>query len=195
MPAMSGTLEIRIHLCDGAVRSFRQDDPARQRAVLSRLDPQRVFDEPVLVIGDSGQLGTIRTAAVLRIEVRGPIPEEWSFGHGFDSITVVAEQDFLADRTASESDRSPRTGDPYVVHAEVRDVCGGKTFLRVEGRVMPDAVRTNRLERMMQRPCMLARRDDREVVLMQLANVACFTVRPSVQLPAKALDLTEVRPS
>lgn len=190
---MSAALEIDVHFCDGSVRSFRQDDDEKHVRIQSRLDPQRVFDESMLVIGDDQQVGTIRTSAVLRIEVRGPRSAEWTFGHGIESVTVVDEAAFLAAPRAVDPSAMPRTGDPFVVHAEMRDVCGGRLFLQVEGAVMPEAVRVHRLERIMQRPCMLAQRADDHAVLIQLSNVACFTVRPVIQLPPKAIEAAEVR--
>lgn len=187
---MADPLQLAVHLADGSVRSFAQPDLQAAARAISRLHPERVFDEPVLLFGSPRGVATVRTSAVLRIEVRGPVPDDWPIGPGIDAITVIDAAEYAADGV-TPAELSPRTGEPYVVHAEARDVAGGSLFLRVEGRVMPEAVRVHRLERMMDRPCLLARRPDGTAVLIRLANVALFAVRPVLQLPGKAIEVHE----
>jgi hypothetical protein len=57
---------------------------------------------------------------------------------------------------------------------------------------MPEAVRVHRLERLMERPCLLARAGDGAVLLIQLDNVALLSARSVIELPAKAIEAAEV---
>jgi hypothetical protein len=185
---MSETLEIAVHLADGSVRRFACDGADAVRRALGRLHPDRVFDEPVLAIGSRLGMSTFRRAAILRVEVRGPVPDDWTHGPGIEAVAVVDEADFRAEQRTIGSPREVRTGDPYHVHAEVLQVGGESLFLRVDGRIAPEAVRVHRIERLMDRPCLHGRRSDGTAVLIQLENVAMLAVRPVVQLPTKVIE-------
>lgn len=189
---MAETLEIDVHLIDGSVRRFRQADPAGQASILSRLHPERVFGEPYLVFGQPGQIVSMRQAAVLRIEVRGSLPADWKFGAGIESIDAEDGAAFVAALTDDAPERAPRTGERYEAHAEVREVGGGKVFVKVVGAIMPETIRVHRLERLMEAGAFLVRTPN-GALLINLKNVVSLCVRPTFALPPSAIVADERR--
>ena len=54
MNSMDSGLEIRVHLINGDVSRFVQDDPEAAAALLSGIDPNRLFEQRELIIQDHG---------------------------------------------------------------------------------------------------------------------------------------------
>ncbi len=189
-------MEILVFLKNGSVHRYQQDDPQLIKQNLSRIDPQNFYSLETLAIGDQEQSTGFRSSDVLRVEFRAdPLPD-WSSLPHIATIRLLDEGEFRA--KAGESARQEerwKVGETFVAYAELEDCRGELFFLEASGQVLADSVRTRKLSRILEAPCLHIRRGEEAAILMNPANlsrVCAYTRDPS--LPVTALHARASEP-
>ena len=88
----NSSLEIHIHLTDGTVSRFVFEDAAAAGALLSSIQPNRIFTTPEVIIGSSHSMTMIQSASIDCIDFITQGYPGWPFAPKVrDAVEITAE--------------------------------------------------------------------------------------------------------
>lgn len=156
-------LDLRVHLLGGSVLELEQRTPAKARETLGHLNPQHIFDHPLITIAGDHQCTTLRTAFITSVEARFDGSVDWSYGPNLDQVDRISESEFTEAVSSGCRDESllrsrPRKdGDPFEGYDRIELAGGRVVHLRVHGTTRPRAVQARAVTRFFEGPSVLAR--------------------------------------
>ncbi len=186
------SLEIRIHLIDGSVVSFKQTDPGISRQIISQVQPERVFSQPYLTIAGASSLTGIPCAKVAALEFVTEVYPGWLFPQEITDIVEITEESFRAGylsfrEALRKREQAPAIGDPYVSYGEILLGGGKKFFVEVRG-VIRNVVEQRRLvHQVFSAACLVSRRREGGALLVNPANLLTVEFSPGPrEIPSTA---------
>jgi len=190
-------LEIRLGLADGSNLVYRQDDSVLAEKTLRRIEPERLFVQPTVVIGGDHHVSVFPSAQVVHVELRSELLPEWSFGTNFERLVLLDEETFQR-RLKDVADVSRRelkvgAGEDILGYALLEMRGGFRYRIGIHAKALPTTVRASRLTRILEVPVLHVRRGTGSAFLVNLANAVSLRVYPGMpELPPHALEAHEV---
>lgn len=129
-------LEIRIHLEDGRVAVFHQEDAQKAQRLLDHIQPGKLFAPPILGLGSATKMTAFQSRLVTRVDVIATTLPAWPFYGGVVDLQEITRENFenetRADRSQEPSvEEAARLQIPIQVYSELEMVSGERIFLRV----------------------------------------------------------------
>src|SRR6266849_5171014 len=186
-------LTIRFHLTDGSVHSFVQTDSAAARKIWDAVDPARLFARPRIVVGSEHSKSVFVSAETIRVDFLQHSFQCWNFPGGYSDIVELSEEEFRkhahVDQPALMAKREQQTpaGDLLVSFAKLQMRGGRPLFVMVEIPVKLPAESQSFMQFMLSKAAVHMRLRGGGIGVLNLANLAAYTVYPGVaQIPADA---------
>ena len=193
MNSMESGLEIRVHLINGDVSRFVQDDPEAAAALLSGIDPTRLFEQRELIIQDHGATTVFPWSAVVRVDLVMNDYPKWPFPHGVDRVVEITAEEFQEKythhTTHSLPDERPLAGTPLTTYVEAELINREKLYLAVHGRVELEGLipvdQSLRLHRFLHGPALYCQRKGSGAILINAESIVrlIYCPRPPETLP------------
>jgi len=200
-PTSKKVLTIRFHLTDGSVHSFVQPDDASARKLWEGVDPAKLFARPRIVIGSEHSKTVFVSAEIIRIDFLHESFQCWEFPGGYSDIVELSEEQFRShahlDQPALMEKREQPTpvGDLLVSFVKLQMRGGHPQFVMAEVPVKLPAESQSFMQFMLSKAAVHMRLRGGGIGVLNLANLAAYTVYPGVaQIPADAW-LAEPAPS
>ena len=183
--AATALLEIHVHLVNGSISRFVQDEPVEIDRILNHIHPEKVFNQPTIVIAGRHSMTALPTSAVARIDfVMDGFPG-WEFHRNLkDAVQITHEE--LRERyipiaeTSTRTDMAVPEGEVVTAFAEAELMGGERLYVEVQ----LTADRRTPLERGMllhqifTGSSLYARRRGGGGILINPANVVRITLYP-----------------
>jgi hypothetical protein len=177
-------MEIRIHLIDGSIATFIQDDLAAVEKILGGINPINVFSQQRIIIAGNYSVSAFIAAHVTKIDFVAEKGADWSFAPGFSDIVEISENRFRQSARLDEPlkmekrAKSVVAGDLFVAFLDIHLVNGNHVFLGLEGAVDLPAERFAKLQYLLSTPSLHIRLPTGGNSLLNLGNVLRFTSFP-----------------
>src|SRR5881296_3572877 len=186
-------LTIRFHLTDGSVHSFVQTDAAAAQKLWEGIDPARLFARPRIVVGSEHSKAVFVSAETVRVDFLHDSFQCWEFPGGYSDIVELSEEEFRKqarlDQPAQMTKREQPTpvGDLLVSFVKLQMRGGRPQFVMVEVPVKLPAESQSFMQFMLSKAAVHMRLRGGGIGVLNLANLAGYTVYPGVaQIPADA---------
>jgi hypothetical protein len=143
MNAYLSPLEIQIHLRDGNVTRFLQDDPEISRHILAHIHPDRIFTQPEILLAGEHSLTAYPSSAVTRMDLVMAGFPDWTFQGNICDISEITEIEFqerLASQIARKYPHLNQDGSRRVF-GEIELVTGQHLFREVHWKPMQDVAK------------------------------------------------------
>ena len=197
----SAVLTIRVHLTDGSVHSFAQADNVLARKIWDGVEPARLFARPRIVVGSEHSKAVFVSAEIVRVDFLHDGLQCWEFPGGYSDIVELSEEEFRdhahLDQPAlmAKREQPTPTGDLLVSFVELHMRGGRPLFVMVEVPVKLPAESQSFMQFMLSKAAVHMRLRGGGIGVLNLANLAGYTVYPGVaQIPADSW-LAEPTPS
>ena len=184
-------LTIRLHLTDGSVHSFAQADAAINEKLWDDIDPSRLFARQRIVIGSEHSKSVFVAAEVIRVDFLHHSFQCWEFPGGYSDIVELSEEEFRNhvhfDQPAlmAKREQPTPTGDLLVSFVKLQMRGGRPQFVMVEAPVKLPAESQSFMQFMLSKGSVHMRLRGGGIGVLNLANLAGYTVYPGVaQIPA-----------
>lgn len=183
MTATKYPLEIRVHLIDGSVSTFLQEDEFQARSIIGQIQPDRLFAQPSLLLAGSSSVTVIPCAKVNMVECVLDTFPNWSFLREITDIVECTQEayrsGFLAfrDSLAARS-HTPEVGDPFVSWGMLLMAGGGRFYFEARGIVRSLIEQRRLVHQITSSPCLISRRRDGGAVLVNPANIISIELSP-----------------
>src|SRR5438876_1788493 len=184
-------LTIRFHLTDGSVHSFAQTDSAAARKIWDAVDPARLFARPRIVIGSEHSKAVFVSMEIIRVDFLEDSFQCWEFPGGYSDIVELSEEEFHKHAHLDQPELMPKrehptpVGDLLVSFVQLQMRGGGPLFVMVEIPVKLPAESQSFMHFMLSKASVHMRLRGGGVGVVNLANLAGYTVYPGVaQIPA-----------
>jgi len=191
--ASKAALTIRFHLTDGSVHSFGQTDSATARKIWDGVDPARFFARPRIVIGSEHSKAVFVSAETIRVDFIQDSFQCWEFPGGYSDIVELSEDELRKhahlDQPALMAKRAQPTpvGDLLVSFVKLQMRGGHPLFVMVEMPVKLPAESQSFMQFMLSKASVHMRLRGGGIGVLNLANLAAYTVYPGVaQIPSDA---------
>ena len=198
---LKAALMIRFHLTDGSVHSFVQTDGAAARKFWEGVDPARLFARPRIVIGSEHSKSVFVSAETVRVDFLQDSFQCWEFPAGYSDIVELSEEEFRKHAHLDQPELMPKrehptpVGDLLVSFVKLHMRGGCPLFVMVEIPVRLPAESQSFMQFMLSKAAVHMRLRGGGIGVLNLANLAAYTVYPGVaQIPADAW-LAEPAPS
>jgi hypothetical protein len=193
MSTDSAAHELHVTSIDGRVSRFHVEGAAAVKELLERVQPNRVFTQPHLIVSDRCSLSIFPSAGVVRVDLVAERFPDWPFFHGATDIQELSLEEFEQryQPEAYEQASGPAEGAPIVVFAEVELASGQRVFLEAHARaeIRLPVEQGLFLQQLLSAHSLFARRRGGGAVLLNPANVVRLTFRPGpVTVPPHAID-------
>jgi hypothetical protein len=186
-------LTIRFHLTDGSVHSFIQSDGAAARKLWDDVEPAKLFARPRIVIGSEHSKAVFVSAEIFRVDFLQDSLQCWEFPGGYSDIVELSEEEFRKHAHLDQPELMPKrehftpAGDLLVSFVQLQMRGGRPLFVMVEIPVKLPAESQSFMHFMLSKASIHMRLRGGGVGVLNLANLAAYTVYPGVaQIPANA---------
>ncbi len=184
-------LTIRIHLTDGSVHSFVQSDAAAARKLWDGIEPARLFSCPRIVIGSQHSKAVFVSAETIRIDFLQDSFQCWEFPGGYSDIVELSEEEFRKHahldqpELMAKREQPAPVGDLLVSFAKLQMRGGRPQFVMIEIPIKLPAESQSFMQFMLSKAAVHMRLRGGGIGVLNLANLAAYTVYPGVaQIPA-----------
>ncbi len=193
---MPAVLEIRVHLEDGHVTEFVQNDPVVAQRILEAIQPNRLFTAPQLLIGSDHALTAFQPRLVVRLDLITDLDPRWSSSSVPLKTVEITEEEFET-RCHPRRDVQRLPSREMVVFNVAEMINGDRIFLQtymsgLEKRKLPTDVSTF-IQQVMTSGGLLARGRASGYIVLNPARMLRFTSYVGLQeMPANALPMTQL---
>jgi hypothetical protein len=184
-------LTIRIYLADGTTESFVQHDESQARKICEKLDYQRLFAQPRLIIAGEHFKSVFVTSHVVRVDVQHKSLDRWEFPAGYADVVSLSEEEFRAHAHLDEPEKMMRredctpVGDLLVSFLDLRMAGGAHFYLMTEFPVKLSVDNQFFVRFLLSKVSIPARLTCGGVAVINLANLISYNVFPGVaEVPA-----------
>src|SRR5712691_11040167 len=186
-------LTIRFHLTDGSIHSFVLTDDAAARKLWEGIDPARLFARPRIVVGSEHSKAVFVSAETVRVDFLHESFQCWEFPGGYSDIVELSEEEFRKHAHLGQPELMPKrehptpVGDLLVSFVKLQMRGGRPLFVMVEIPVKLPAESQSFMQFMLSKASVHMRLRGGGIGVLNLANLAAYTVYPGVaQIPADA---------
>lgn len=192
----STPLEIQLHLANGHVHRFVQDDPQAVEQILGAINP-RVFAQPHLTLFGAQSVATYPTAALTGIALKmEPMPESLlrmanKIPNGVAEVREISQADYHA----KLSQLKPfAAGQPGVSLNEIEFICGQRLWLEVKLQAASGEMQERQLvKHAFEGPSLICHRRGGGVSLWNRARMVSYRFAPGPDVPVSALPAEPMR--
>ena len=184
-------LTIRFHLTDGSVHSFAQADDTAAQKLWDGVDPARLFARPRIIIRSEYSKAVFVSTEIVRVDFLHDSFQCWEFPGGYSDIVELSEEEFRQharlDQPAlmAKRDQPTPVGDLLVSFVKLQMRGGRPLFVMVEIPVKLPAESQSFMQFMLSKASVHMRLRGGGIGVLNLANLAAYTVYPGVaQIPA-----------
>ena len=192
---------IRVHLTDGSVESFAQEDAAEAQKLWDRIEPSRLFSQSRLVLAGEHSKSVYVTAQVVRVDFIQKSNDCWKFPGGYSDIVELTEDDFRKhahldqpDQMAKRNHPTP-VGDLLVSFLKLHLTGGKPLFLMIEFPVKLPVESHSFMHFLLSKASFHMRLCGGGIGVINLANLLGYTVYPGVPQVPTDTWLAEPMPS
>jgi hypothetical protein len=186
-------LTIRLHLTDGSVHSFTQADAAINEKLWDAIHPSRLFAHQRIVIAGEHSKSVFVSTEVTRVDFIHDSFQCWEFPGGYSDIVELSEKEFREhahlDQPAlmAKREQPTPTGDLLVSFVKLQMRGARPQFVMVEAPVKLPAESQSFMQFMLSKGAVHMRLRGGGIGVLNLANLAGYTVYPGVaQIPGDA---------
>ena len=184
-------LTIRFHLTDGSVHSFVQTDTGTAKELWEGIDPAKLFARSRIVIGSEHSKTVFVSEEITRVDFLQERLQCWEFPGGYSDIVELSEEEFRQHAHLDQPELMVRreqptaVGDLLVSFVQLQMKGGRRLFVMVEIPVKLPAESQSFMQFMLSKASVHMRLRGGGVGVLNLANLAAYTVYPGVaQIPA-----------
>src|SRR6266498_257847 len=184
-------LTVRFHLTDGSVHSFSQSDDAAARKLWDDVEPAKLFAPRRIVVGSEHSKAVFVSAEIVRIDFLQDSFQCWEFPGGCSDIVELSEEEFRKHAHLDQPELMPKrehptpVGDLLVSFVKLQMRGGRPLFVMVEIPVKLPAESQSFMQCMLSKASVHMRLRGGGIGVLNLANLAAYTVYPGVaQIPA-----------
>jgi len=186
-------LTIRFHLTDGSVHSFVQPGATAARKIWEAVDPARLFARPRIVIGSEHSKAVFASTEIIRVDFLHDSSQCWTFPAGFSDIVELSEEEFRKHarldqpELMAKRDQPTPAGDLLISFVKLQMRGSRPLFAMVEIPVKLPVENQSFMKFMLSKGAVHMRLRTGGIVVLNLANLAAYTVYPGVaQIPGDA---------
>ena len=191
--ALKAALTIRFHLTDGSVHSFTQTDTTIIEKLWDAIEPSRLFMHQRIVVGSEHSKSVFVSSEISRVDFLHHSFQCWQFPGGYSDIVELCEEEFRKhahlDQPALmvKRDQPTPAGDLLVSFVKLHMRGGAPQFVMVEAPAKLPAESQSFMQFMLSKAAVHMRLRGGGIGVLNLANLAAYTVYPGVaQIPADA---------
>jgi hypothetical protein len=184
-------LVIRVHLTDGSVESFAQNDEAAVQELWQKIEPSRLFAPPRIVLAGDHSKSVFVTAQIVRVDFVRESRQCWEFIGGYSDIVELSESEFRKNARLDQPElmakRTQHTpvGDMLVSFLKLHMTGGNSVFVMAEFPVKLPAENQSFMRFLLSKGAFHMRLRGGGVAVVNLANLVGYTVYPGVaEVPA-----------
>ena len=188
---LKSILTIRFHLTDGSVHSFVQPDAATAQKLWEGIDPAKLFARPRIIIGSEHSKAVFVSQEITRVDFLQDGFQCWEFPGGYSDIVELSEDEFRKHAhfdqpgLMAKREQPASVGDLLVSFTQLQMRGGGPVFVMVEIPVKLPAESQSFMQFMLSKASVHMRLRGGGIGVLNLANLAAYTVYPGVaQIPA-----------
>ncbi len=135
MNRFSMPLEIRIHLQDGKITQFAQQDAEVAQKILRLAQPARLFAGEAMLVGDQNAIVAIHVSKVVRVDFITDLHPDWPLPANIMEMQQITCQEF-EQRLHSESARiKMHEGPPEMLFAKMELSNGEQILLQMRAQL------------------------------------------------------------
>ncbi|HYV27901.1 MAG TPA: hypothetical protein VFA77_10235 [Candidatus Eisenbacteria bacterium] len=194
-------LTIRFHLTDGSIHSFTQADATTNENLWNAIEPSRLFMHQRIVVGSEHSKSVFVAAEIIRVDFLHASFQCWEFPRGWSDIVELSEEEFRKHARLDEPslmvkrDRATPPGDLLVSFVKLQMRGGSPLFVMVEGLTKLPAESQSFMQFLLSKGAVHMRLRGGGIGVLNLANLAAYTVYPGVaQIPADSWLAEPIRP-
>ncbi len=187
----SPAMIVRIHLEDGSIESFVQEDLTMARKLWESIDPIRLFTQPRVVIAGNHSKSVFVGSAIVRIDFVQQFCPCWEFPAGYSDVVELPEADFRKHAHLDQPELMPKreqhtpTGDLLVSFLKLQFRNSPPLFLMIEFSVKLPAENQSFMRFLLSKTGFHMRLRGGGVGVVNLGQLIGYTVYPGVaQAPA-----------
>ena len=185
------SLVIRVHLTDGSVASFAQNDEVEAQKLWDKIQPSRLFAPSRLVLAGEHSKSVYVTAQIVRVDFIQKSSDCWEFPGGVSDIVELPEEDFRKNARLDQPEQMPkrnqptRAGDLLVSFLKLHMAGGKPLFLMIELSVKLPVENHSFMQFLLSKGSFHMRLRGGGIGVVNLANLLGYSVYPGVpQIPA-----------
>ena len=184
---------IRVHLTDGSMESFTQNDEAEAQKLWDKIEPTRLFTSSRIVVAGEHSKSVYVTAQIVRVDFIQKSDACWEFPGGYSDIVELSEEDFRKNARLDQPEQMAKRNQPtpvgdLLVSFLKLHLAGGKPlFLMIEFPVKLPVENHSFMQFLLSKGGFHMRLCGGGIGVVNLGNLLGYTVYPGVpQLPADA---------
>jgi hypothetical protein len=184
---------IRVHLTDGSVHSFEQDDSSKEESIWQSIDALHLFAQPHLVVAGAFSKSVFVPSEVVRIDFVRHDRACWGFPEGYSDVVELSEADFRKLARLDEPHKMPRrdqptpAGDLLVSFLKLQFRSGSPIYIMAEFSVKLPAENQSFMRFLLSKTGFHMRLPTGGAAVVNLATLVGYTVYPGVaQVPGNA---------
>jgi hypothetical protein len=186
-------LTIRFHLTNGSAHAFTQADARINEKLWNEIEPSHLFTRQRIVVGSEHSKSVFVTAEIIRVDFLHETFQCWGFPHGWSDIVELSEAEFRRHARLDEPslmvkrDQPTPIGDMLVSFLKLQMRGGPPLFVMVEGLTKLPAESQSFMQFLLSKGAIHMRLRGGGIGVVNLANLAGYTVYPGVaQIPGDA---------
>lgn len=175
-------LEIQVCLANGKHATFFQNDESVSLQILNSIQPNKVFNQPHLIIASDHSMTAFSPQAIARLDLISPhfVPQ-WPFPQGIREMREISESDFIERRQASIKAATSAAGggsDLLREHIVVGLSGGYRLFLETLAKIDAEAEKRHLVNHLFQMNSFWARRHGGGVTIVNPIHLLRLTLYP-----------------
>ena len=189
---------MRVHLEDGNVTTFIQDDPHIAISILESIQPNRLFSAPQLLIGSDHVLTAFQPHLVVRVDLITHLKPSWPLAMGALHTHEISQEEFDA-RCRPDYDTQSLPSREAVIFGVWEMINGNRIYLQThmsgqERKKLPVEV-SLLIQKVMTSGGMLACGRESGYIVLNPARMLRFTSYGGLQeMPVNALLMHRLKP-
>ena len=183
-------LTIRFHLTDGSVHAFTQADAKLNEKLWNELEPSRLFAHQRIVVGSEHSKSVFVSSEIIRVDFLHASFQCWEFPRGWSDIVELSEEEFRQHARLDEPSQMAKRDQPtppgnlLVSFVKLQMRGGAPLFVMVEGLTKLPAESQSFMQFLLSKAAVHMRLRGDGIGVVNLANLAGYTVYPGVaQIP------------
>jgi hypothetical protein len=194
MNRSGNALAIEVHLSDGRVEKFLQDNLQEAQHILDHIQPNKLFSQPLLVIAEEYATTVYRSEEVERIDLITDIPLNWPYYHDVSDIVEITPEEFSR-RFVPEnyhflrSGAPPIPGEKFTLFVEIESSSGKRLIVQVDTHISVSDSQLTPMDRgvfihqLLSAASLHARRLEGGMILLNPAKIMRVVFYPGPALP------------
>ena len=181
---------IRVHLENGSIQSFSQNDETTARKTWDMIDPVKVFTLPRLVLAGDYSKSVFVGSSIARLDFIQHFCPCWQFPEGYSDIVELSEEDFRKNAHLDEPELMPKreqctpVGDLLVSFLKLEFRSATPLYLMTEVSTKLPAESLSFMRFLLSKTGLHMRLRGGGIGVINLAQLICYTAYPGVpQVP------------